>query len=542
MDISPFWHGSDVATTGRKDQTGWVIIEGASVNVDEVVEADLCIVGAGPAGLALAREFIGTDHRVYILETGNERIDDRARALADGDVVGHPYFDLAESRGFAVGGSSHLWDEWMRARRLDPIDFRTRPWVPGSGWPIGLAELAPFYDRAEPLLGLSPADLPVPETLETESLRAPLFRYSNTFDFEAMRREIEASANVCLIVNSTVIDLIPDPSNTHLERAVATSGPSHQYSISSRVFVLAGGGIEIPRLLLAARDGRGIANSSGLVGRYFMEHPTMRSGVVVPDHLDDFPAGHFEFRSHGSSYVKGALAPSDEAMEQFSMLNCMVLLAEVDNVMSSEGVRSMAVVKVALRGSNHSGESASGHLLNAITRPRELWRYAAKGMLYRPESRLRLSISVEQAPDRSSRVLLGERRDEFGVPVAMLDWRLGDLERHTVRCVQESVNDLFQRRGWGQIETKLGEERPPRSFRGEWHHLGTTRMSSSPNRGVVDETGRAHDLPNLYIAGGSTFPTVGYANPTLTIVALSLRLAHELQNVLSRRASLGPIW
>lgn len=519
-----------------------MIIEGASVNVDEVVEADLCIVGAGPAGLALAREFIGTDHRVYILETGNERVDDRARILADGDVVGHTYFNLAESRGFAVGGSSHLWDEWMRARRLDPIDFRTRPWVPGSGWPIGPAELAPFYDRAEPALGLGPADFPVPESLETENLRAPLFRYSNTFDFDAIRREIEASANVCLIVNSTVIDLIPNPSNAHLERAVATSGLPHKYSISSRVFVLAGGGIEIPRLLLAARDGRGIANSSGLVGRYFMEHPTMRSGVVVPGDLNDFPADHFEFRSSGSSHVIGALAPSDEAMQQFSMLNCMVLVAEVDNVMSSEGLRSVAVIKAALQRSNESGESALGHLLNAVTRPRDLWRYAARGRLHRPERRLRLSITVEQAPNPSSRVLLGDRRDEFGVPVAVLDWRLGDLERHTVRRVQESVDDLFHRRGWGHIETKLGEERPPRSFRGEWHHLGTTRMSSSPNRGVVNEAGRAYDLPNLYIAGGSTFPTVGYANPTLTIVALSLRLAEELQSVLSRRASLGPIW
>lgn len=519
-----------------------MIIEGTSIDVDEVVEADLCIVGAGPAGLALAREFIGTEHRVYILETGNDRIDDRARSLADGDVVGHPYFELSESRGFAVGGSSHLWDEWMRARRLDAIDFRTRPWVPDSGWPIGPGELAPFYDRAEPLLGLSPADLPIPESLETESLRAPLFRYSNTFDFEEMRREIEASANVCLIVNSTVIDLIPDPSTANLDRAVATSGLPHQYSISSRVFVLAGGGIETPRLLLAARDGRGIANSSGLVGRYFMEHPTMRSGVVVPGDLDDFPAGHFEFRSSGSSRVKGALAPSDGAMEQFSMLNCMVLLAEVDNVMSSEGVRSVAVVKAALQRSNDSGESAVGHLLNAVTRPRDLWRFGAKGRLYRPESRLRLSVTVEQAPDPSSRVLLGDKRDEFGVPVPVLDWRLGELERHTIRCVQESVGDLFHRRGWGHIETKLGEERPPRAFRGEWHHLGTTRMSSSSKRGVVDETGRAHDLPNLYIAGGSTFPTVGYANPTLTVVALSLRLADELRSVLSRRASLGPIW
>lgn len=508
------------------------------------MDADLCIVGAGPAGLTLAREFLGTNHRVYVLETGDERVDERARSLADGDVVGHPYFRLSESRGFAVGGSSHLWEEWMRARRLDPIDFQSRSWVPDSGWPFGSEALTPFYERGEQLLGLTGTEVDPPGSLRSEEVKPAVFRYSNTFDFEAMRREIDASANVCLVVNATAIDLETDELYSRVLRAIASSGLSHRFAVSSRVFVLAGGGIETPRLLLAANQGRGVANSSGLVGRYFMEHPTMRSGVIIPRDLDDSPVGYFVFSPDGSSHVRVALSPTEERMQRRAMLNCMVFLTEVDDVTSSEGVRSMAVVKAAVRRSNDTGESTAGHLFNAISRPGDLWGYLTRGRFLRSQSRrrLRLSITVEQSPSPLSRVRLGERRDELGVPRAELDWRLGDLERHTARSIQESIDRLFRERGWGHVESMLGDERPPRAFRGEWHHLGTTRMAASPTKGVVDETGRAHDVSNLYIAGGSTFPSVGYANPTLTVVALSLRMARDLKSELSRQASLGPIW
>lgn len=519
-----------------------VIIDAETIDTGEVIDADLCIVGAGPAGLTLARELIGSQHRVYMLESGDERIDEVARQRAEGDVVGDPYFPLAEARGFAVGGSSHLWDEWMRGRPLDAIDFESREWVPDSGWPFGRDELEEFYRKAGTLLGLETVATEAPDGLRSADIRPSPFNYSNTFDFEAMRREIDASDNVCLVVNCAAIDLELDESRTRAERVVASAGPPQRFSFSSRVFVLAGGGIEIPRLLLSGDGGRGIANSSDLVGRCFMEHPTMRSGVVVPADLDGFPLDYFEFRATAGRNVKGALSPTEEAMTRHSMLNCMVFLTEIDDVTSSEGVRSLAVVRSGLRRANDFGESALGHFANALTRPGDLWRYVAKGRLYRPGRRLRLSVTVEQAPNRSSRVMLSDRRDDLGVPRVSLDWRTGDLERHTVRAMQESVDALFRERGWGHVETMLGDERPPRSFRGEWHHLGTTRMSASPRSGVVDPTGRAHDIPNLYLAGGSVFPTVGYANPTLTVVALVLRMARDLKEPLSREVSLGPIW
>lgn len=206
-------------------------------------------------------------------------------------------------------------------------------------------------------------------------------------------------------------------------------------------------------------------------------------------------------------------------------------------------MRSAAIVRDALNGNNSSGESGVSHLINLVGHPRkslDLWR--ARQENSESEPILQISVTIEQALQPSSRVVLGQRRDRFGQPVVTLAWRLGDIERQTVRALQEFVDSHFRARGLGHVEGFLGEERPSRMFRGEWHQLGTTRMSSSPRSGVVDPDGRAHDVPNLYIAGGSVFPTVGFANPTLTILALSLRLTRALETPLRRTVSLGPIW
>jgi choline dehydrogenase-like flavoprotein len=141
-----------------------------------------------------------------------------------------------------------------------------------------------------------------------------------------------------------------------------------------------------------------------------------------------------------------------------------------------------------------------------------------------------------------SRVTLGDGVDPIGQPVPRLDWRLTDLEPRTVRVMQEHLDLAFRELGWGRVVGLLGEEYPRRVFRGEWHQMGTTRMSEDMRHGVVDRDCRVHGMDNLYVAGSSVFPTVGYANPTLTIVALSMRLAHHLNERLDPAESLGPIW
>jgi choline dehydrogenase-like flavoprotein len=144
-----------------------------------------------------------------------------------------------------------------------------------------------------------------------------------------------------------------------------------------------------------------------------------------------------------------------------------------------------------------------------------------------------MRVQAEQAPNPDSRVTLGTRRDRFGLPVARVDWRPAPSDRASIRASQEAVDEALRAAGLGHVEFMLGDEHPPALLEGNFHHLGTTRMHTDPARGVVDADCRVHGVRNLYVAGSSVFPTYGCSNPTLTVVALALRLADHLKKQLA---------
>lgn len=146
-------------------------------------------------------------------------------------------------------------------------------------------------------------------------------------------------------------------------------------------------------------------------------------------------------------------------------------------------------------------------------------------------SRIRVNITFEPRPDPASRVRLGSRRDALGQPQVQLEWRVDPTQKRDLRRIAASMGAAFARAGVGRMKLTLdaddsGWRQPPR---GSWHQLGCTRMSTDPTRGVVDPDCRVHSFANLHLASGSVFPTVGYANPTLSIVALAIRLADHLE-------------
>lgn len=140
---------------------------------------------------------------------------------------------------------------------------------------------------------------------------------------------------------------------------------------------------------------------------------------------------------------------------------------------------------------------------------------------------------MEQAPNRESRVVLGHDRDSLGCPRVILRWQLSAIDKHTAHRAHEILGEELRRAGIGRLRSSLGREDDPwpAGLRGARHHMGTTRMHSDPRRGVVDRDGRVHGIANLYVAGSSVFPTSGAANPTLTILALSLRLAEHVKHL-----------
>ncbi|MGL4618309.1 MAG: GMC family oxidoreductase, partial [Chroococcidiopsis sp.] len=149
----------------------------------------------------------------------------------------------------------------------------------------------------------------------------------------------------------------------------------------------------------------------------------------------------------------------------------------------------------------------------------------------------------EQAPNPDSRITLSRDRDKLGMNRVQLDWRLSPIDKYTIKRSQQLIAEEFERSGLGKMQIELGDDDASwRSLRGSYHHIGTTRMSNNPREGVVDEHCQVHGIHNLYIAGSSVFPTSGLSNPTLTIVALAIRLADRIQEQMSRaEATAGAI-
>jgi choline dehydrogenase-like flavoprotein len=141
-------------------------------------------------------------------------------------------------------------------------------------------------------------------------------------------------------------------------------------------------------------------------------------------------------------------------------------------------------------------------------------------------------VRCEQSPNRDSRVTLGTKRDPLGLRRPVIDWQISDIDRHTLATASRFFAQALTQANLGHVRVAAWLLREATEgvepITGDWHQMGTTRMADTAQRGVVDSDCRIFGIDNLFIAGGSVFPTGGAINPTLTIVALALRLADHL--------------
>jgi choline dehydrogenase-like flavoprotein len=525
-----------------------VLADARELANDQWIEADVCIVGAGPAGISVARELIGNGADVWLLDSGGQDVERRVQRLNQGQSVGYPIHRPHQSRVRAFGGTSRHWmspgDESWAARPLDPVDFEVRPGIPHSGWPFDRAHLDPFYAQAQAVCRLGPFDYdparwadPPPLPLPAGPVETTVFQHG-TASFEGYYQELVRAPNVTLLLHASVVDLATGEDPGLVDRVEVRRDDGSRCHVRPRLVVLAAGGIENPRLLLLSRGAHrhGLGNDRDLVGRFFAERLSARTGYVVPATPDLLGHAGF-FAVHAAApgvRVQGALRVGDAAQRDRQLLNCAFFLPTRDLSMTAEAVRSAAtLVKAGRRRPLPAG--MLGHLRNVATGLGDLGTFA-RDRLRRPadaSSILALRAQAEQAPNPDSRVTLGSRRDRFGLPVARLDWRPRPSDRASIRASQEAVDVALRAAGLGHVEFMLGDEEPPALLEGNFHHLGATRMHSDPARGVVDADCRVYGVRNLYVAGSSVFPTYGCSNPTLTVVALALRLADHLRKQLA---------
>jgi choline dehydrogenase-like flavoprotein len=524
-----------------------MLIDASALPLDEELETDVCIVGAGPAGISIALELLATGARICIIESGGRD----PQNPPGGESVGRPYFALETAGVHAFGGSLPLWGEgehYWHAVPLDRIDFESRPGIPYSGWPFDRTRLEPFYARAAALSGIGSAggtagedvdlatSVPVtPNRLLLGGIRVAYDPFARYFD------RLAAADTVSLILNARVAELLTDEDRCSVNRIKAFSQPARPFFVRPRLIVLAAGGIENPRLLLLSRGkGRlGLGNEHDLVGRFFMEHVGLQSGFISSPAMLARPDLH-QHRSDGDTRIRPVVRLDESVTRQEELLSVAFLLDPMPSEFAGDGFRSLTTLR---RVFDHRPRPPDllGHAVSVVRNGRAVTRavlqlkgparYARRGLSSRPPVVL-LRVQAEQAPNPESRIVLGQRRDAFDLPLPRLDWRTCELDLRSIRRTQDFMDDEFRLAHLGSVQDKLGAERPPAVIYGLCHHIGTTRIHTDRKQGVVDPDCKLHGVKNLYLAGSSVFPTSGWANPTLTIVALAVRLADHLKNVL----------
>ena len=513
-----------------------------------LIETDVCVIGAGAAGITVATELGRVGRDVVLLESGGLAPEEDTQALNDLDVAGYPVRENFMSRARYYGGSCNLWAG--RSMRLSPEDLAPEADPERAGWPLAHAELSEWYPAAAGVLGLPDIRFfePLTHAEHLSRVERALFDSGEVtptvslwakgpMRFGATHRgALRRSARIRLLLHGNAVRLRPtaDGQAVAALEAAVLHGPT--FEIRARRYVVACGGVENARLLLLSNLG----NEHDLVGRYFMDHPRAVFGRVRLAPGARLP--YLRGRPVADGKLQLGIGVPPEVRRAEGLLNHYATLESEFSGYAAAGYQSLVkTAKVVLRkgyaGSRWEvGRSRLSDIPGMIylltpkeLMPHPLYRlyWNARSALHpRPDGRARVIVYFcEQPPDRESRVMLASGRDALGQPRVELRWRIGPEVTRSVLALQERLATTLRAAGIGELERGEGEPR----YTDASHHMGTTRMSRDRSTGVTDPDCRVHGLDNLYLAGSSVFPTAGHANPTPTIIALSLRLADHLR-------------
>jgi choline dehydrogenase-like flavoprotein len=520
-----------------------MILDARSVPSGTIIDTEVCIVGAGAAGIALVREFIGAPFRVVLLESGGMDLDMPTQELYEGQSIGAPLAPLTVSRQRYFGGTTNHWGGYCLP--LDPIDFEPRDDFPYHGWPFPKSHLDPWYARAQDVCGLGRydyqlSDWGVPANKIPPPFSGPTFEpkllQENPVRFGPFYApELQRAPRVVTYLNANAFHFDAGETDAEIKGLSAKTLSGGDFTVRARFYVLAAGGIETTRLLLASGQdaGNGLGNQHDLVGRFFMLHPTFPAGTIVPAD----PYMNFDFLTNGiwipgKFRIDPLIGLSASSMQALHLPNILIWLGfEFAPVVGAVGA-----LKRLMHGEGPGG-STLADLSKVVQNLEGVTGFAVRKVLFGegiPITALHLWGQSEQQPNPQSRVMLGPKRDRLGMREVVADWQLLPEDRSKAAAIIRLLGAEIGRAGFGRLHSEFGEDDAwPKGFQGNEHHMGTTRMHRDPAQGVVDENCRVHTVSNLYVASSSVFPTGGASNPTLTIVAMALRLADHIKEKLA---------
>ena len=526
-----------------------MILDARAQDPDTTLTTEVAVIGAGPAGIAVALELEARGRTVLLVESGGWEHDAGTSALASCEEVGYPILETLgtpSSYGASVdrlvGGTSSIWAGHNMP--LNELDLSERPFHPAGGWPISAEELTPWYVAAHNASRLGPFDYD-PATLASWSgVTLPILGERLEMGAEqwlALRwgwkykPQLEASSAISLLLFANVTSLAVGASGEAVDHAVVrTLAAGTELTVRADSFVVATGAVQTARLLLASDDvvPTGLGNGTDNVGRWFADH-VKTSGFTAL--LTDPDAFYDALRPQFTSTT----SPDGRS----TVIGVGFLFRLSDAVRRSEGLPA-AGFDFDAEPVEHAVPQPSGIGAGPMT---EL-----HGLGPRPPLTAAAGKAImEQVPVRDSRVTLSSQVDALGMRLPRLDWRIAPedlvhisrVHRHFAEAIGEAgLGRVQNASGWIELGSNPDAPTLLEKFKvvpaGDWpdqppletayHHMCTTRMAPDPADGVVDTDCRVHEVANLFIAGSSVFPTPAGLFPTLTIVALAIRLAAHL--------------
>ena len=479
------------------------------------IQASICIIGGGPAAITAGKLLAEKGIDVVALESGDTNYTVEAQNLnagvTEGSFLKKPNPDyLSKARLRYLGGTANHWEGWTRP--FDSIDFQTREWISESGWPIEYDEFRKYFDKAASDLGFSDfqnldkrkigKDILIKDSkFETVNFQMIPIRFQEFYkDF------ITVNSNFKIYYNATTTEIIPDITGKTIQSVIVKNLKGKTVNVYAEKFILAAGGIENPRILLCSRSihKNGIGNDKDLVGRYFADHPHMSAGLIIvyPGNKISKELYSITALTSKDHEVLGVIGILDKTINKHKLLNASIEIKQsswqkLPSEVQGQMLAFAKIDKIRKRINNVDNIS--------------------KFSVYRAYLR------AEQTPNRESRVTLLDEKDALGMQKVKLDWRINNIDAESYRKALKLFGNEIAQAGFGRFWINY-DGLWPKDSRGGYHHMGTTRMSNDPNKGVVDSNCKVHGIDNLFIAGSSVFPTYSAWNPTVNFLALVYRL------------------
>ncbi|QIZ76448.1 GMC oxidoreductase [Ferrimonas lipolytica] len=557
--------------------------------VNSQVVTDVCIVGTGPAGIAIARELIGADIKVTVLESGTTDFDPQTQQLAAGTTFGDPLIAPYEVVNRQFGGLSNSWvlkiekhHIGVRYAMFDEIDFEQRQSVAFSGWPVKRQTLMPFFARAQKICKIGPLDYHPSAWLhdqqselpfDVDGLETSMFQFGRrkTF-FGDYRQELENADNITIYHYANAVEVRTKEGSQSMGRVRVACLNGNQFWVTAKVVVLACGAFENARILLMSnkQQPQGLGNQHDVVGRYYHDHPTAVSGYFTPrDRMVFERAGVYDLRQVKGVPVQGYLHFSKPVLQREGLININSMLFPCPSVRQTRALESFKSVGEngwsLLKNLNANAAGLRKRTIPAgffkslpkltinmllgtdaivkaiyasLFQQQPLFPQFGRGGGWSALSgnhkrfeRFQVRHCIEQTPHPDNRVRLSAELDSLGCPKLEVHWHWHKHDADNLTRTVKLMAETLSHAGLGSFDYELNNEGTVEIVKpsGSHHLMGTTRMHEDPKFGVVDANCQVHGVDNLYIAGSSTFPTGGYANPTLTVVAMALRIADHIK-------------